>query len=82
VPVPVSAAPLVLAACMAASIVPGELPGQPGTPVTCPAEVPSGDGAIHVAIDPSGAPGLYFGHVSDQAGDLLRPFLIFLDGLT
>jgi hypothetical protein len=82
VPVPVSTTELVLAACMAASVIPGQIPSQPATRVTCPPHVPIGAGAIRVAIDPGGAPGLYFGHVRDQGGDLQRPFLIFLDGLT
>lgn len=81
VQVPVATFPLPLGLCVAMSIVPGQLPGAPATPVTCPSYVPTGDDVVNVSINAAQAPGLYCGHVGDQSGNLKRPFLIFLDGL-
>jgi hypothetical protein len=82
VQVPVATYPLPLTACHAMSIVPGTLPGAPATPVSCPTHVPSGDAVVNVGVSATQAPGLYVGHVADQSGNMKRPFVIFLDGLT
>ncbi len=82
VPVPMAAYPLPLAPCTAMAIVPGQLPGQPATQVSAPAQVGQGQDVVDLSISPTLAPGLYAGHLADSTGNMQRPFLIFLDGLT
>jgi hypothetical protein len=82
VPVPVATYPLPLAVCKAMAIVPGQLPGYPATPVTAPTQVMPGEDVVDVSISATLAPGLYAGHLADSTGNVQRPFLIFLDGLT
>lgn len=82
VPVPVATYPLPLDACRAIAIVPGQLPGPPATQVSAPTQVAPGEDVVDLSIAVSLAPGLYAGYLVDLTGNLQRPFLIFLDGLT
>jgi hypothetical protein len=81
VPVPMGPNAVPLAGCLAVAVVPGRLPGPPSAPVSVPPMVPPQTDHVDVSISTTLDRGLYCGHLVDKSQTVVRPFLIYLDGL-